>query len=174
MPDEILDDASQPGPGANIDNESSMLKSLMEGEVVSKALCHEKIMTATSSTAPSYDKKASEIAEKAATMIKNSQRDCSRHDVSVPTWTGRSGSAGAPRRFGGVKRFGQQGPPGGVMTSKQLVEKIRSREADVQEFVEPEVKLMKDVIDFLAKRKGTAATGDIVRYFSFVGQSKSQ
>ena len=193
-PDEVAAAAAkEEGEAAGgAEGESTILKTLMEGDVVAKALCHEKIMTADRQKVPAYDKKATEIARRAAELMKRSQRDCALHSVSTPTWTGNSGSAGAPkaqpRRFGGSKgpsahsgRFGGKaavaGIGGEVLTSGELVDHIRRRDRDVEAYAKMgdegegdrlAGELLQDVIRFFKGNKGPRGTAEIVEHFSFL------
>lgn len=56
---------------------------------------------------------ATVIAERAAAALKESRRQRRQVDIGTPTWTGRSGAAGAPRGFSANKntsspRFGKK------------------------------------------------------------------
>jgi DNA excision repair protein ERCC-6 len=65
---------------------------------------HDAILRVHESEKVKIDHEASQIAERAAMALRQSRQLRSIDSVQVPTWTGRSGSAGAPaahrRRFG--------------------------------------------------------------------------
>lgn len=65
---------------------------------------HDAILGVHESEKVKIDHEASQIAERAAMALRQSRQLRSIDSVQVPTWTGRSGSAGAPaahrRRFG--------------------------------------------------------------------------
>lgn len=65
---------------------------------------HDAILGVHETEKVKIDREASQVAERAATALQQSRRLRSAESVAVPTWTGRSGTAGAPastqRRFG--------------------------------------------------------------------------
>lgn len=65
---------------------------------------HDAILGIHESERVMIDHEASRVAERAALALQQSRRLRSADNVSVPTWTGRSGVAGAPatvrQRFG--------------------------------------------------------------------------
>lgn len=91
------------------------------------------------------DAHASAVARRAVSALRASQAECAQFDVSQPTWTGRSGSAGGPPVWGrGGRRFGRSsavdagvgsrgvagarpGLPGmtGTMSSAQVLQRLR-------------------------------------------------
>ena len=92
------------------------------------------------------DSEAAAVARRAASALRASQAQCAQYDVSQPTWTGRSGTAGGPsiqpgrRRFGGgngsaVGITGQGGSGGvarpglpgltGPLSSAQVIQRLR-------------------------------------------------
>jgi DNA excision repair protein ERCC-6 len=65
---------------------------------------HDLIMNANDEEKMRLDEQASQVAQRAAEALRQSRMIRSHESVSVPTWTGRSGTAGAPssarRKFG--------------------------------------------------------------------------
>lgn len=64
---------------------------------------HDAILGVHESEKAMIDHEASRVAERAALALQQSRRLRSTENVAVPTWTGRSGTAGAPamrQRFG--------------------------------------------------------------------------
>lgn len=65
---------------------------------------HDLIMNANDEEKLRLEEQASQVAQKAAEALRQSRKLRSRDSISVPTWTGRSGTAGAPssirRKFG--------------------------------------------------------------------------
>lgn len=65
---------------------------------------HDAIMNAHDEEKMRLEEQASQVAQRAAEALRQSRMLRSRDDISVPTWTGKSGSAGAPssvrRKFG--------------------------------------------------------------------------
>lgn len=75
---------------------------------------HDAIMNANDNDKMRLDEQASRVARRAAEALLESRRLRSRDSVSVPTWTGRSGAAGAPssvrRKFGSAVNTQMLGP----------------------------------------------------------------
>lgn len=90
------------------------MKSLFEMTGIQSALKHDQIMDSASHDAVLIEREATHIAERAAAALKESRRQLRKNEISIPTWTGRSGAAGAPRQFVENRaftpppRFGQQ------------------------------------------------------------------
>lgn len=65
---------------------------------------HDLIMNAHDEERMRLEEEASRVAQRAAEALRQSRMLRSRENVSVPTWTGKSGTAGAPssvrRKFG--------------------------------------------------------------------------
>lgn len=65
---------------------------------------HDALMNANEEEKMKLEEHASEVAQRAAEALRQSRMLRSRESISVPTWTGRSGAAGAPssmrRKFG--------------------------------------------------------------------------
>jgi DNA excision repair protein ERCC-6 len=99
------------------ENEDNVLKSLFEMTGIQSALKHDQIMDSASHDAVLIEREATQIAERAAAALKESRRQFRKNDIGTPTWTGRSGAAGAPRQFlenrafTPLPRFGQKQRP---------------------------------------------------------------
>lgn len=112
------------------------------------AVNHDLIMNANDEEKVKLDVQASQIAQRAAEALRQSRMIRSRDSISVPTWTGRSGIAGAPgpsvtRKFGSTvnsklvtKARADEGPSnnkqfaagalgGKALSSSELLAKIR-------------------------------------------------
>ncbi|RKO85515.1 hypothetical protein BDK51DRAFT_32338, partial [Blyttiomyces helicus] len=89
---------------ADDDDDSRILSTLFSKSGVHSALHHDAIMDASGAEAVLVEQEASRVADEAVAALKASRRRIRGAAVGVPTWTGRSGSAGAPsvgrRRFG--------------------------------------------------------------------------
>ncbi|KAG1370187.1 DNA excision repair protein CSB [Cocos nucifera] len=87
-----------------IDEETNILKSLFDAHGIHSAMNHDAIMNANDDDKMRLEEQASRVARRAAEALRESRRLRSRDSFSVPTWTGRSGAAGAPssvrRKFG--------------------------------------------------------------------------
>ncbi|KAF7804623.1 protein CHROMATIN REMODELING 8 [Senna tora] len=86
------------------DEETNILKSLFDSHGLHSAVNHDLIMNANDEEKMRLEEKASQVAQKAAEALRQSRKLRSHDSISVPTWTGRSGTAGAPssvrRKFG--------------------------------------------------------------------------
>eukprot|EP00262_Sarcandra_glabra_P006201 TRINITY_DN18326_c0_g1_i1.p1 TRINITY_DN18326_c0_g1~~TRINITY_DN18326_c0_g1_i1.p1 ORF type:complete len:299 (+),score=60.25 TRINITY_DN18326_c0_g1_i1:36-899(+) len=90
-----------------VDDETHILKSLFDAQGIHSAMNHDAIMNAHDGEKVRLEETASQVAQKAAEALRQSRMLRSRDSISVPTWTGRSGAAGAPssvrKRFGSTK-----------------------------------------------------------------------
>ncbi|KAK3248603.1 hypothetical protein CYMTET_41932, partial [Cymbomonas tetramitiformis] len=78
-----------------------ILKSLFGSSGISSAMDHEKIETANNPERVVVDHEAQRVAQRATEALRQSRIARSAEGNTVPTWTGRSGAAGAPQgRFG--------------------------------------------------------------------------
>ncbi|CAI8602813.1 unnamed protein product [Vicia faba] len=95
---EKIDKSNRAGEEANI------LKSLFDANGIHSAMNHDLIMDAHDEEKMRLDQQASQVAQRAAEALRKSRMIRTNESVSVPTWTGRSGAAGAPsyvrRKFG--------------------------------------------------------------------------
>lgn len=87
-----------------VDEETNILKSLFDAHGIHSAVNHDLIMNAHDEERMRLEEEASRVAQRAAEALRQSRMLRSRENVSVPTWTGKSGTAGAPssvrRKFG--------------------------------------------------------------------------
>ncbi|CAO3692442.1 unnamed protein product [Umbelopsis ramanniana] len=85
--------------GDSDDNENgdSILSSLFEMTGIQSAIQHDQIVDGADQEKMIVDREASRIADRAAEALKESRRRLNRAQIGTPTWTGRSGFAGAPR-----------------------------------------------------------------------------
>lgn len=65
---------------------------------------HDAIMNAHDEEKMKLEEQASQVAQRAAEALRQSRMLRSRESIAVPTWTGKSGAAGAPAAAG--RRFG--------------------------------------------------------------------
>lgn len=121
-----------------IDEETNILKSLFDAHGIHSAMNHDAIMNANDNDKMRLEEEASRVAQRAAEALRESRMLRSRESFSVPTWTGRSGAAGAPssvrRKFGSAVNIqllgaskpsegsasGPSGLAAGVSTGKAL------------------------------------------------------
>ncbi|XP_074582941.1 DNA excision repair protein CSB [Curcuma longa] len=87
-----------------IDGETSILRSLLDANGIHSAVNHDAIMNASDDAKMKLEEQASQVAQRAAQALRESRMLRARESFAVPTWTGRSGAAGAPSsarsRFG--------------------------------------------------------------------------
>ncbi|ERN18793.1 DNA excision repair protein CSB [Amborella trichopoda] len=135
-----------------VDEESSVLRSLFEAHGIHSAMNHDVIMNANDEEKMRLEEEASQVAQRAAEALRQSRMLRSQERISIPTWTGRSGAAGAPpsarRTFGSTvntqlistskpletpptsgasmtKSFGAGASVGKTLTSSELLARIR-------------------------------------------------
>ncbi|XP_010526496.1 PREDICTED: protein CHROMATIN REMODELING 8 [Tarenaya hassleriana] len=144
------------GDKATDDEETNILKSLFDTHGIHSVVNHDAIVNADDEEKMRMEQKASEVAQRAAEALRQSRMLRSRESISVPTWTGRSGCAGAPSsvrtRFGRVAHSataddapsaGKNGigaglPSGKAPSSAELLARIRgSREQAIGAGLEP-------------------------------------
>ncbi|KAK3407151.1 hypothetical protein EUGRSUZ_K03253 [Eucalyptus grandis] len=87
-----------------VDGEADILKGLLEASGIHSAVNHDIIMNAHDEEKIRLEEQASQIAKRAAEALRQSRMMRSHDSVSVPTWTGKSGMAGAPSSA--KKKFG--------------------------------------------------------------------
>ncbi|KAF9575545.1 hypothetical protein EC968_002481 [Mortierella alpina] len=80
-------------------SETSILTSLFEKSGVHSALKHDDIMDSAKQEHLIVEREATRVAERAMAALKESRKRRRRQDLDVPTWTGRSGTAGAPKMY---------------------------------------------------------------------------
>ncbi|KAL0390903.1 UNVERIFIED_CONTAM: protein CHROMATIN REMODELING 8 [Sesamum calycinum] len=86
------------------DEETSILQSLFDAHGIHSAVNHDAIMNAHDEDKIKLEEHASRVAQRAAEALRQSRILRSQESITVPTWTGKSGAAGAPsslrRKFG--------------------------------------------------------------------------
>ncbi|PRQ25810.1 putative DNA helicase chromatin remodeling SNF2 family [Rosa chinensis] len=88
----------------DVDEETNILKCLFDTQGIHSAMNHDVIMNAHDEEKMRLEEQASQVAQRAAEALRQSRMLRSRDSVSVPTWTGKSGMAGAPSAVRG--KFG--------------------------------------------------------------------
>ncbi|KDP26514.1 hypothetical protein JCGZ_17672 [Jatropha curcas] len=79
-----------------VDEETNILRSLFDAQGIHSAVNHDAIVNAHDEEKIRLEEQASQVAQRAAEALRQSRLLRSRDSVSVPTWTGKSGTAGAP------------------------------------------------------------------------------
>ena len=182
-------DAAQAAAASS--GETGFLSRLLRGELVASALDHDAVV-GDAAQKPSNNTAAVEakrVAERAAASLQDSF-ERRRHDqLSVPTWTGRNGSGGLPRRFGSTPNpalarsggaaatqtaasgsssfFAQTQGDTAAVGSASLLERIRERQEATGQ-VDPEAqasRVLQRLCAFLARRGGRASSAQLVSEF---------
>ncbi|KAG0485702.1 hypothetical protein HPP92_009781 [Vanilla planifolia] len=124
---------------------TNILKSLFDAQGIHSAINHDAILNAhDNSDKVRMEEQASRVAQRAAEALQESRLLRGRESFSLPTWTGRSGVAGAPstvhRKFGSavnVHLLGssrQEGSSsagaatGKALSSAELLTRVRARQ----------------------------------------------
>ncbi|WOL01751.1 hypothetical protein Cni_G10468 [Canna indica] len=98
-----VEDNTNRNDGGN-DEETSILRSLFDANGIHSAVNHDAIINANEDAKMKLEEQASQVAQRAAQALRESRMLRSRESIAIPTWTGRSGAAGAPSsvrsRFG--------------------------------------------------------------------------
>ncbi|KAB2602304.1 DNA repair protein rhp26 [Pyrus ussuriensis x Pyrus communis] len=151
-----------------VDEETNILRCLFDAQGIHSAMNHDVIMNAHDEEKMKLDEQASRVAQGAAEALRQSRMLRSRDGVSVPTWTGKSGMAGAPSavrgKFGSAvnsqlikntKRsdevpssstngFVAGAPAGKALSSAELLAKIRgNQEGAVEAGIEHQFNIAK-------------------------------
>ncbi|KAH9625999.1 hypothetical protein KSS87_016812 [Heliosperma pusillum] len=82
--------------GKKKDDETNFLKNLFDAHGIHSAVNHDAIMDAHDEDKIRLDEQASQVAQRAAEALRQSRMLRSKESISIPTWTGKSGAAGAP------------------------------------------------------------------------------
>ncbi|KAF5482427.1 hypothetical protein F2P56_002999 [Juglans regia] len=80
----------------DVDEEANILRNLFDAHGIHSAMNHDVIMNAHDEEKMRLEEQASQVAQRAAEALRQSRMLRSRDSISVPTWTGKSGTAGAP------------------------------------------------------------------------------
>jgi DNA excision repair protein ERCC-6 len=152
--------------------DARILQDLFDGSGICSALDHDKIEDAHNPENRIAQKEAQKIAERAAKALKQSRASVSSNPVNAPTWTGRSGHAGAPGipKFGGVQNSALGGGDS-ALKSSNILAKIRARNAEATSLAvqSPEVSRAKSLADrivaFLHSRGGSASSASVASTF---------
>jgi DNA excision repair protein ERCC-6 len=92
-------------PAVELNDDESILALLLSGDGgVHSALSHDRIVDASEPSAAAVEARATQMAERAVAALRRCRDAMVGRPIDQPTWTGRSGSVGAPaqRRFGTV------------------------------------------------------------------------
>ncbi|XP_031372602.1 protein CHROMATIN REMODELING 8 [Punica granatum] len=127
-----------------VDGETDILKSLLDAHGIHSAVNHDVIMNAHDGEKLRLEEQASQVAQRAAEALRQSRMLRSHESISIPTWTGKSGAAGAP--ISSSKKFGstvysqliRHDPPingvtagvssGKALSSSELLARIRGNQ----------------------------------------------
>ncbi|KAL2540667.1 Protein CHROMATIN REMODELING 8 [Abeliophyllum distichum] len=116
------------GPGDE-DEDTSFLKSLFDAHGIHSAVNHDAILNAHDEDKTKLEEEASQVAQRAAEALRQSRILRSQESVTVPTWTGKAGAAGAPssvrRKFGATVNSR-------LVTNSRPLEDVSNNEASRQ------------------------------------------
>lgn len=125
------------------EDETKILKNLFGASGVHSAMDHDAILSLMDKEKVQVDQEASRVARRAAEALLQSRMQRGNDSVAVPTWTGRSGAAGAPaplrRRFGAATNSaaaaqgGQAGVAPAALSSSALLARLRSTQQIAQD-----------------------------------------
>ena len=167
-------EANNQGAPAVPDENERILQSLFQSTGVHSAIQHDSIIRAARPDALIDEREASKVALQAVAALRESRHKIrQRSSVSVPTWTGKSGAAGAPVRkpslgfgSGEAAGFGQQSAP---VSSLSILESLRTQKS----VSSPKIRDTSAIIDiaslkvsvakYLQCTGGSATTSDIVK-----------
>lgn len=169
--EEITESEKYPTTGDG-QGDARILQDLFDGSGICSALDHDKIEDAHNPENRVAQKEAQKVAERAAKALKQSRAFVSSNPVNAPTWTGRSGLAGAP----GIPKFGRVqnsalGGGGSAFKSSNILAKIRARNAEATSLAvqSPEVSRAKSLADriiaYLDSRGGSASSASVASTF---------
>ncbi|KZV22901.1 DNA repair protein rhp26-like [Dorcoceras hygrometricum] len=102
------------------DDETGFLMSLFDAHGIHSAVNHDAIMNAHNEEKMKLEAHAAQVARRASEALRQSRMLRSLDSITVPTWTGKSGSAGAPLSSRG--KFGSTVNSRLVSTSKPTEE----------------------------------------------------
>ncbi|KAI8098665.1 SNF2 family N-terminal domain-containing protein [Halteromyces radiatus] len=91
--------------------DDNVLSSLFEMTGIQSALQHDRIMESGTQDSFFVEREATMIAEQAAMALKESRKRTRQNGIGTPTWTGRSGFAGAPRSRSQASSSSSTPPP---------------------------------------------------------------
>ena len=188
--------SSQPTVGGDSHKEEDyILSSLFNMTGIHSALKHDVIFDGTNQESLIVEKESARVAAEAVNLLRQSRYQRQQQSVEVPTWTGLSGSAGAPRRFGAKpnptlaspmevdRRSSPQGRSSSIsqaveqdmpMSSAALLAKMSARQfvpdLNASDEMAPSPggnspTLATRLRDFLFDRGGQCRTEEIVSYF---------
>ncbi|KAA8543382.1 hypothetical protein F0562_021123 [Nyssa sinensis] len=111
-----------------VDEETNILRSLFDAQGIHSAMNHDVIMNAHDEEKIRLEEQASQVAQRAAEALRQSRMLRSQESISIPTWTGKSGAAGAPssvrRKFGSTSGASA----GKALSSAELLARIRGNQ----------------------------------------------
>ncbi|XP_022758452.1 protein CHROMATIN REMODELING 8 isoform X2 [Durio zibethinus] len=172
-----------------VDEEKNILRSLFDAHGIHSAVNHDAIMNANDEEKMRLEEQASQVAQRAAEALRQSRLLRSHDSISIPTWTGKSGAAGAPSAVAGAAA-------GKALSSAELLARIRgnqeqavgaglehqfglasssshrarsvvngtSRSSSNISSVQPEV-LIRQICTFIQQRGGSTDSASIVDHF---------
>ncbi len=164
--------SGEPAPQKKEADDSRILKSLFEMTGVHSALKHDVIMDGANHEGSIAKKEADKIASQAIAALKKSRKKISAAGLGIPTWTGKVGTAGQPRRFGqsSTGSTSLSDASDKPMSSSTLLSRLREPQvaspASTNAFPDAQ-RLGASIGEYLATRRNLSATSDeIVQKFN--------
>ncbi|KAI9224096.1 SNF2 family N-terminal domain-containing protein [Blastocladiella britannica] len=171
--------------------DARILSTLLGSSTVATAIQHDAVMAESRPEFIIVEREAQKVAAAAVAALRASRGTRRGQDVSVPTWTGRSGGGPGGRRFGSKAGAGAgagssaSGSASPRLSSASLLQNLRERgggsrpesprdgrpafasttAATVSLADISQQELIVQIRDYLASVGGTAPSGDIVRHF---------
>jgi hypothetical protein len=154
------DKDDEDGTNQHKSDNATVLKSLFDGGAdgegaggVKGALSHDRIMETEAVDKVIVRQKAEEIAQQAIAGLRASSHQRARSSITTPTWTGRHGEAGMPRQkvnLKSVNRHHSDSSARGVGGGERGMAELR---------------MGKELVEFLKGRGGSSASGSIIAHF---------
>ncbi|EPS63882.1 chromatin remodeling complex subunit, partial [Genlisea aurea] len=164
--------------------EVCFLQGLFEAHGIHSAMNHDAIMESHDENKTKVEEEATKIAQRASEALLQSRIIRRRESISVPTWTGKSGAAGAPmqRKFGSTlnselitttstSSTNAGASSGRALSSAELLMKLKKTEENAiadslstKSKLHPEV-LTRQIRSFIQRKGGSATSVSIVSEF---------
>jgi DNA excision repair protein ERCC-6 len=106
--------------------DTSLLKKMFDGDQIASAVSHDVIMEGDTKQLERVEMEieAGKIAKRSLDALRRSRVACASARIAEPTWTGRSGLAGAPQHFIAKRKFGRVQNAVGQPSSRSFLESI--------------------------------------------------
>ncbi|AFZ80724.1 helicase family member protein [Theileria equi strain WA] len=131
--------------------DNPLLQSIFEHHNVEGIIKHDEIENTKLSK---IEDTSSRIADNAIRLLKKSLNERRAYDISIPTWTGKSGMAAAPV----LGRFSQN--------SHHILNNLKNMKRKLTLSSQGEDEIAQDILDYFKHRKNQSAqTGEVIQHF---------